>query len=169
MATNPYAAPQADVRDIAQAHDYQEVRILSPRGRIGRLRYLAWSFGFQLLILVPVMILGAVVPGLEYVLTGLAYLAVLAFTIILGIQRSHDMDWSGWTVLLALIPLVALIWVFKAGTDGPNRFGNPPPPNTTAIKVLGIGLPVFVIVLGVVAAIAIPAYADYVQRTQGFQ
>jgi uncharacterized membrane protein YhaH (DUF805 family) len=169
MATNPYAAPQADVRDIAQAHDYQEVRILSPRGRIGRLRYLAWSFGFQLLILVPVMILGAVVPGLEYVLTGLAYLAVLAFTIILGIQRSHDMDWSGWTVLLALIPLVALIWVFRAGTDGPNRFGNPPPPNTTAIKVLGIGLPVFVIVLGVVAAIAIPAYADYVQRTQGFQ
>lgn len=169
MATNPYAAPQADVRDIAQAHDYQEVRILSPGGRIGRLRYLAWSFGFQLLILVPVMILGAVVPGLEYVLTGLAYLAVLAFTIILGIQRSHDMDWSGWTVLLALIPLVALIWVFRAGTDGPNRFGNPPPPNTTAIKVLGIGLPVFVIVLGVVAAIAIPAYADYVQRTQGFQ
>ena len=169
MTTNPYAAPQADVRDIAPAHEYQQVHILSPGGRIGRLRYLAWSFGFQLLVIVPLVIVAAFVPGLESVLTGLAYLAVLVFTIILGIQRSHDMNWSGWTVLLALIPLVALIWIFKAGTDGPNRFGNPPPPNTTAIKVLGIGLPVLVIVLGILAAIAIPAYADYVQRAQGLQ
>ncbi len=173
MATNPYAAPQADVRDITQAHEFQDVRILSPDGRIGRLRYLAWSFGLQFLIVVPLGIAAGiastVAPGLASVLMGLAYLAVAVVTIILGIKRSHDMDWSGWTVLLMLIPLVALVWIFKAGTDGPNRFGNPPPPNTTAIKVLGLLVPVLAFLLGIVAAIAIPAYVDYTNRATGLQ
>lgn len=169
MATNPYAAPQADVRDVTQVHEFQDVRILSPGGRIGRLRFLAWSFGLQLLIMVPAGIVAALAPGLVDVLLGLAYLAIVVITIILGIKRSHDMNWSGWTVLLMLIPIVALIWIFKAGTDGPNRFGNPPPPNTTAIKVFGIGLPVLTFVLGMVAAIAIPAYSDYIERAQGLQ
>jgi uncharacterized membrane protein YhaH (DUF805 family) len=168
MATNPYAAPQADVRDIAAPQEYQEIRLWSPTGRIGRLRYLAYVFGFQLLLGVIAGIAGAALPQLAGVILIPTYLVLLVFSVIQAIKRSHHMDWSGWMVLLMLIPLVALIWLFKRGTQGENRFGNPPPPNTTIVKVLGILMPLL-FVIGVVAAIAIPAYSDYVQRAQGLQ
>ena len=48
---------------------------------------------------------------------------------VLLIQRSHDMDLSGWWSLAAFIPFVGLVWVFKGGTRGANRWGAPPPPN----------------------------------------
>ena len=46
------------------------------------------------------------------------------------IKRLHDVDKSGWFMLLTPIPLVNL-WVlyllfFKKGTEGKNRFGNAP-------------------------------------------
>lgn len=168
MAINPYAAPQAEVRDIAAAEEYQHVQLWSPRGRVGRLRYLAWVFGFQFLVGVPAGILSAIVPDLAGVLVVALYLVVFVFSVLMAIKRSHDMDWSGWSVLLMLIPLAALIWVFKAGTEGPNRFGNPPPPNTTAIKIVALVVPILFIA-GVIAAIAIPAYADYTNRAMGLQ
>lgn len=168
MATNPYAAPQADVRDVVATQEYQDVRLWSPKGRIGRLRYLAWLFGFQFLVGVPVGIISGIVPDMAGILLVALYLVVLVFSALIAIKRSHDMNWSGWTVLLMLIPFVALVWIFKAGTEGPNRFGNPPPPNTTGIKIAGLLLPILFIV-GVVAAIAIPAYADYADRAMGLR
>lgn len=168
MATNPYAAPQAEVRDINAVQEYQEVQAFSPKGRVGRLRYLAYGFGIPFLIGVIMGIVAGVVPDIAMPVMLIGYLLMLAYSFIIGIKRSHDMNWSGWTVLLTLIPFVALVWIFKAGTEGANRFGNPPPPNTLAVKIFGFLVPVVVIV-GVVAAIAIPAYQDYVQRAQGLQ
>ncbi|HWL62566.1 MAG TPA: DUF805 domain-containing protein [Steroidobacteraceae bacterium] len=168
MATNPYAAPQAEVRDIAAAQEFQEIRFWSATGRIGRLRYLAYVFGFQMLLGVVAGIAGALLPQFVPLIAIPAYLVLLVFSIIQAIKRSHDMDWSGWMVLLMLIPLVGLIWLFKRGTEGENRFGHPPPPNTTLVKVLGILMPLLFVV-GIVAAIVIPAYSDYVQRAQGLQ
>jgi uncharacterized membrane protein YhaH (DUF805 family) len=44
-----------------------------------------------------------------------------------SVRRLHDLDRSGWWILLDLIPLVGgiilLIWFCTKGTDGPNRFG----------------------------------------------
>ncbi len=44
-----------------------------------------------------------------------------------GIRRLHDLDRSGWWILLFLIPLVGaiilIIWFCSKGTDGSNRFG----------------------------------------------
>ena len=96
------------------------------------------------------------------------YMAALVFSVITAIQRSHDMDWSGWTVLLTLIPLVGLIWVFKPGSAGANSYGAPPPPNTTGVKILALLLPAIVII-GILAAIAIPAYVDYQNRAAGYE
>lgn len=98
----------------------------------------------------------------------LAYPPLDVFHILIGIQRSHDMNWSGWTILLAIIPLVGLIWLFKPGSDGPNDYGNPPPPNTTGVKILA-SLFFLVVLVGIVSAIAIPAYSDYVKRAQQTQ
>ena len=138
----------------------------SASGRIGRLRYLAYSTGASLLAGCVAAVLGGALGGFGMILALLVYIAVVVFGIMIAIQRSHDMDWSGWTVLLFLIPLVGLIWVFKPGSEGMNTYGGPPPPNTTGVKILGLLLPILFVV-GVLAAIAIPAYAEYTRRAAG--
>ena len=54
-------------------------------------------------------------------------LAVFLPTLSVSVRRLHDLDRSGWWVLLDLIPLVGciilLIWFCTKRTDGPNRFG----------------------------------------------
>jgi uncharacterized membrane protein YhaH (DUF805 family) len=62
-----------------------------------------------------------------YILEGIFFLATILPTLSVGVRRLHDLDRSGWWVLLDLIPLVGwiilLIWFCMKGTDGPNRFG----------------------------------------------
>jgi uncharacterized membrane protein YhaH (DUF805 family) len=167
MSSNPYTPPRAAVSDVQSEQEYQEVRMWSAKGRLGRLRYLAYFTGAYL-------ILGAIMAGVNAAASEtvagaiflLLYAVAIVFGILVAIQRSHDMDWSGWTVLLQLIPLVGFIWVFKRGTEGPNNYGLPPPPNTLGVKILGVLLPV-IFLIGIMAAIAIPAYVQYTQRAAG--
>jgi uncharacterized membrane protein YhaH (DUF805 family) len=168
MSTNPYTAPRAAVSDIEVEQEYQEIRMWSASGRIGRLRYLAYSTGATLLAGVFAGLATAVDPTIGTLVSLVAYCGALVFSVIAGIKRSHDMDWSGWTFLLALIPIVGLIWVFKSGTPGANSHGAPPPPNTTGVKILGFLLPA-AMVIGILAAIAIPAYVDYQKRAAGYE
>jgi hypothetical protein len=50
--------------------------------------------------------------------------------IAVGVRRLHDVDRSGWWLLLAFIPLVGtiilIVWFCTRGTPGPNRFGPDP-------------------------------------------
>jgi uncharacterized membrane protein YhaH (DUF805 family) len=167
MSSNPYQAPAARVSDIDTDEEFQEVRMWSASGRIGRLRYLAYSTGATLLCAVFAAVLTAVLgQSMGAVLTIVAYVVLVVFSVIIAIQRSHDMDWSGWSVLATLIPLVALIWIFKPGTHGANGYGAPPPPNTIGVKILACLLPILFFV-GILAAIAIPAYVEYTRRAAG--
>ncbi len=166
MSSNPYAAPRAAVSDVETVQEFQEVRLWSASGRIGRLRYIAYAVGGTLLGAALAGALVAFMGGIGAILAVLVYIAMLVFSVLTMIQRSHDMDWSGWTVLLSLIPFVGLIWLFKAGSEGVNDYGAPPPPNTTAVKILALILPILFIV-GILAAIAIPAYAEYTRRAAG--
>jgi uncharacterized membrane protein YhaH (DUF805 family) len=88
--------------------------------------------------------------------------------VMLTIQRAHDFNTTGWIALLAVVPLVNLIFWFIPGTEGENRFGRQTPPNSIVAILLALILPL-VFVLGIVAAIAIPAYQDYVKRAQASQ
>ena len=79
------------------------------------------------------IILGDIVTGIidwaigAQVTTGLFGLATLLPNIAVAIRRLHDLDRTGWWILLSLIPLVGwiilLIWYCTRGTVGPNRFG----------------------------------------------
>lgn len=64
------------------------------------------------------------------VTTTLFGLAVLLPGIAVTVRRLHDLDRTGWWILLGLIPLIGwiilLIWYVTKGTDGPNRFGPDP-------------------------------------------
>jgi uncharacterized membrane protein YhaH (DUF805 family) len=60
---------------------------------------------------------------------GLIVLQVFALNI-LAAQRCRDCGWSGWCVLVALIPIVGFLFALALcvipGTAGPNRFGPDP-------------------------------------------
>ena len=62
--------------------------------------------------------------------TGLFGLAVFLPGLAVGVRRLHDVDRSGWWLLLGLIPLIGaivlIIWFCTRGTPGPNRFGPDP-------------------------------------------
>lgn len=171
-AVNPYAAPRAVVDDVYEDEGgTQAVKWFSAKGRVGRLRYLARSFVGYLLFLAVFFALSAL-AGRSSALAGVGAFVILIpyflFIILLSIQRSHDMGWSGWTILLAFIPFVGLVWIFNPGTKGGNRFGAPPPPNSTLVKIAGLAIPV-IMALGIIAAIALPAYQGYTQRAKAAQ
>jgi Tfp pilus assembly major pilin PilA/uncharacterized membrane protein YhaH (DUF805 family) len=167
---NPYAAPQANVTggDRVPA-DYGELKILSASGRLGRVRYIGYSAGMSILIMLAAGILagvGALVdPSVTLIVVGVGYVAMIVVQFLLTIQRAHDMNVTGWLSLIWLIPLGVLVFWLVPGTQGENTYGKPPPPNTAGVIVLACILPLVGIV-GVLAAIAIPAYQDYTIRAQ---
>ncbi len=172
-SNNPYAPPTARVQDIHDSTQTQPIELWSAAGRMGRLRWLAWSVVGSLAIM-PVAfaagLLGAALgsEAVLYVLLGAAYIAYIVFYALLTIQRCHDLDWSGWVSLIVLIPLVALVFLFMRGTTGSNRFGAPPPPNPRGMAWI-VAIPVLLLVIGIVAAIALPAYSDYTKRARAMQ
>lgn len=172
---NRFSPPRAAIADRSvDATEFQPIKIWSARGRIGRLRYLGYAMAGYFAFAIVTGILAAVIGGIaprNSPLAALAMLPMLGFfvmTIFLLIQRSHDMGWSGWASLAAFIPIVGLLWVFMPGTRGANRYGPPPPPNKGGVVVIGVVL-VMVAVIGILAAIALPAYQDYVKRARAAQ
>lgn len=170
---------------------------LSSSGRFSRLSYLAWTFlsGIVLNAILIAMVLffyiaygissggnfesepsSAVMIGLGVVYF-IVLIGYLVYTFIFAIRRLHDIDKSGWLSILLLIPLISLFFLLyiciAKGTDGENRFGAPRPTKEWE-RVMGILylvlIPVMMIfVIGVLAAIAVPAYHDYVERAQQAQ
>lgn len=177
---NPYATPHAAVEDIPVEAERYEPRIFTADGRIGRLRYLAYSAVTQFMALL-VLAAGAAavvaVVGTQNVLRGaglalliLLYLPVIIAPLVMARRRLNDLDKSGWLLLLMLVPIVnlvlALYLLFWPGSPGPNRYGLKPVPNSWSL-IVGFLLPV--ILIGVLAAIAAPAlqdYQDYLLREQ---
>ncbi|AXA57584.1 DUF805 domain-containing protein [Pseudomonas thivervalensis] len=147
---SPYAPPRAEVGEALA--EYSTLKPFSFEGRIGRLRYLAWTMVLTLALLPLVgvgfwlatawllasdSIAGLIVGGL------LAAVVVLAFAFVsiqFNVQRLHDLGWSGWLWLINLVPFVGSIFPFiliiAPGNTGANQYGPPPPRNTTAVKLL---------------------------------
>jgi len=173
-AVNPYTPPRAVVADVQSGPEsYSQPKVWSARGRIGRLRYLAYLMVGYLAVFMGAGVLAVVAgfsgqPALAGIVVFVAFIPYIVLSILCAIQRAHDMDWSGWACLLTLIPFVAFIWIFKAGTPGANRFGAPPPPNTTGVKV-GAWMMLAVPLIGILAAIALPAYQQYTMRARAAQ
>ncbi|MBV6750904.1 DUF805 domain-containing protein [Pseudomonas chlororaphis] len=161
---SPYTPPQARVGDSLPA--FGQLKAFTVNGRIGRLRYLAWSMVLMFVTL-PVagaifaFAMGAAAASLNtaivigVVLGGAALIAFVIFSVQIAVQRLHDIGWSGWLWLLTLVPFVGSLFpfvlIFCPGNAGANQYGAPPPPNSTAVKVLAVLSVVSGIIFGVVA------------------
>lgn len=79
------------------------------------------------LLLAPVIGFEAFAEDTPEPLSGIASLALLIPGLAVSVRRLHDIDRSGWWLLIVLIPiagwLVLLWWFIQRGTEGPNQFG----------------------------------------------
>jgi uncharacterized membrane protein YhaH (DUF805 family) len=166
---NPYSAPDAAL-DTGQDALYQP-KIFSFKGRIGRMRYLAYSIGLNFLLMAAMIPLGGATAAMGgeaemsmigILVIGIFYIATFVISIMFAKRRLNDLNRSGWWFLLFLIPLVNLVLaiyiLFFPGTDDDNNFGPAPVANSTGVLILGWMFPVLMI-LGIVAAVAIPMLA----------
>ncbi len=178
MQNNPYQAPEADLQATEDDEVCEKMKYFSLSQRIGRLRYLAYVFGIYLLFAVLAGLgaaLGMEQPenqGFMLIPTLIGYGLLFFYAIVFQVRRLHDLDQSGWWAALSLVPLVnialGIYLLFFRGSPQRNRFGPRPRPNTLGVKIAGFAAPVL-IVAGILAAVAIPAYQDYVTRAQQAQ
>jgi uncharacterized membrane protein YhaH (DUF805 family) len=179
---NAYRAPRSDVAQ-PDAGGTDQTSPFSPAGRFGRLSYIAW--GVLISLVAQIVELAAGGPALlhpkldaaghplppdlspmAFGVIAIVALVALVIAVLFMIRRLHDLDGSGWWVLLTLVPLVNLLFflylLLKAGTPGPNRFG---PQRETAAweKVVGgIGVALLVVALiGILAAVLLPILIEH--------
>ena len=91
----------------------------------------------QKLYIIIAVVLGIIqsVLHLGSILTGLLSLALLLPNLGVAVRRLHDINRSGWWILIALVPIVGAIlliyWYAQPGTSGSNPFG--PDPKSAAV------------------------------------
>jgi uncharacterized membrane protein YhaH (DUF805 family) len=103
------------------------------RGRASRSAY--WWFVLfeviatvvlELLIVIPAATHSNAIVGVFLIIVSIAMLYVALVGLALTIRRLHDIDRSGWWVLIGLVPfvggIVLLVFSLLEGTPGPNRF-----------------------------------------------
>jgi uncharacterized membrane protein YhaH (DUF805 family) len=88
-----------------------------------------WFALFNLIVAVIFQLLGMAVHAITY-LAMIYQLAVLIPSLAVAVRRLHDIDKSGWWILIGLIPIIGWIiliyWYIQPGTPGDNQFGPPP-------------------------------------------
>jgi uncharacterized membrane protein YhaH (DUF805 family) len=130
-----YMSPTRELAELRQQGRgaYCEIDFISLSGRLGRIRYLGWSWIFCLPFALPAGVLealppslltfGAVVLGIAWLVTGFMW----------TLRRLHDINMSGWWMLLILVPPINILFLLflslKSGDDSENDYGLPPPPN----------------------------------------
>ena len=99
-------------------------------GRASRSEY--WWFAlFTVILSVIIQAFGVISSDVSLYLGAIVNLALLLPSLSLGVRRLHDINKSGWYILLALIPIVGVIilivWFCKESEMQPNQYG--PVPN----------------------------------------
>jgi uncharacterized membrane protein YhaH (DUF805 family) len=177
---NPYSTPDAALENEQQ--EFYQPKIFSFKGRIGRLRYMAYGIGTYFVVMavfMPIlggtMLMGGSMPvpgegGISIPMIAamvIFYIAVILLSVAFGKRRLNDLNRSGWWILILIVPLVNLLMtiyiLFFPGSSEANDFGPPPVANSLGVKILGWLFPV-IFLLGIVAAIAVPQYQQYVSQ-----
>ncbi|MEJ7807935.1 MAG: DUF805 domain-containing protein [Telluria sp.] len=176
---NPYNAPTADLSSLGDSSQPYQPKVFSMKGRIGRVRYLAYTTGVTMALVLVLVVVAAVLGvmsgggdgagAMMAILAVLFYVPLFAALFIMAIRRVHDMGYSGWLSLVSIIPFVNLWLLFASGTQGANEYGPPPVKNSTGVIIAAFSPILLSVVFGIVAAVSIPAYQAYVAKAKAAQ
>lgn len=100
-------------------------------GRASRSEYW-WFYLFFILLYAATAILSILVSEIFSFGMILVLLGLLLPSLAAGIRRLHDVDKSGWWMLISIVPLIGLILIYflaAEGTSGDNQFGPAPENN----------------------------------------
>lgn len=181
---NPYQSPTSAITpESIPATAYNNSKWYHLSGRIGRLRYMAYQMVMALLMYVVLAIsIGLAFSFMDFdnvsnssVLTMLLllYIPLLPFlfygSIIYPRRRLHDLNQSGWWLLVLFIPFANIIFIlfmlFAPGNEGANQYGQPARPNRTIHYIAAFSLPVIFIILGIMVAVFAPNVEDGFDET----
>jgi uncharacterized membrane protein YhaH (DUF805 family) len=99
------------------------------QGRAARSEYWYFTLFMFILNLISGVIAGASL-GVLAVLPMVLMIALFLPSLAVSVRRLHDLDKSGWWVLIILIPvigfLILLWWACQRGTEGQNMYGGDP-------------------------------------------
>ena len=99
-------------------------------GRAARSEYWYWVLFAVLVAIVSGILDGAIFPyAIPQPFSAITSLVLLLPGIAVSVRRLHDLDRTGWWILISLtiIGIILLIvWFCMKGTGGPNRFGPDP-------------------------------------------
>jgi uncharacterized membrane protein YhaH (DUF805 family) len=168
---NPYSAPDAQMSEFNPDDETYQPKIFSLEGRIGRIRYI----GYTWLALFIVSFIYGIVAALLFPRTGassasfgvsMSFYGIWAVVgIIMARRRLHDLDQSGKLAFICQIPIIKVFFglylLFAPGTDGSNNYG--PKPNKSSLVWLVVLL---IPLIGILAAVAIPAYQQYLNKAK---
>lgn len=110
-------------------------------GRARRAEY--WYFQLVQFIILILFFVGFSLLGERAGVLQMLYLVFAYGTLLPGlavtVRRLHDINRSGWMVLVQLIPIVGIFWILfilsKVGTKGANQYGADPLEATTPVSV----------------------------------
>jgi uncharacterized membrane protein YhaH (DUF805 family) len=95
-------------------------------GRAARSEFWWWFLAIIIASIVAGLIDGLLFPNIQ-LLSLLLGLAIIVPNLAVGARRLHDIDRTGWWLLIGLLPIIGtlvLLWFFiQKGTEGTNRFG----------------------------------------------
>ncbi len=133
VAESPFSRPKKLAKE--QPTEFDVVHVLfSFRGRIPRsVSWHAWILAPLMLIVIFVLaraLLGEDSQLLGWIILPLG-LAMLWMWFAIGIKRLHDLNWTGWLIVIGLIPsfgpsFMLITAGMMRGTRGPNRYGPDP-------------------------------------------
>ena len=126
------STPQVTV-DFPRAVELGFQRYIDFRGRSSRAEYW-WFTLFIVLVDVIVTAVDTVVLGTDLrdigLLSTVWQLATWIPSLAIGVRRLHDIDKSGWWILLWFVLvigwIVLLVWAIERGDGGPNKYGPDP-------------------------------------------
>lgn len=114
-------------------------------GRASRSEYWYWMLAY-ILLMVPLSIVDerlnpGTALGKMSVVVGIFSLVLLLPSLSVTVRRLHDIDRSGWWVLLGCTGVgvpVLIYWYCCRGTDGANRFGGGEPTTKPRRRVMAV-------------------------------
>ena len=109
-------------------------------GRARRAEY--WYYTLATLIINLILTIADYAMGSDIGILSTIYgLAVFLPGLAVAVRRLHDVNKSGWFILIAFIPIIGFIWLLillaTEGNYGPNQYGADPKNNGFDIDEIG--------------------------------